>query len=146
LRKSHKVDPPLPHPQKGCPDGFCIVGLNAPLDGVAITEGADQVEKICGKTRSICTIGVGDWNISPQRSIVERWKQLIGGSPKLVTTGNDHAKIATNLETEGGMNIDIGFPLQKQFGNITGEQQMVTIDLLVPCEHPGTFINDGCLK
>jgi hypothetical protein len=120
--------------------------LDAPPDGAAITEGAELVEKICGKARGICTIGVGDWNLSPQRSIADRWKQLIGGSPKLATTGASHAKVATNLATIGGMNIDNGFPLQKQFGNITGEQQMVTIDLLVPCEHPGVFTDDGCLQ
>ena len=134
--------------QKGCPDGFCVLAVDAP-DGVAITLGSDKVAQVCGESRHVCTIAVGDFNTSPAQTYVQRWVQLVGsgpaGAPKLYKTGAaEHAIVLTNLDAGGAMNVGQGYPLEKKFPNVTGMRQAGLIDLLVPCQHPGPFPSDGC--
>ena len=70
------------------------MALNAPEQ--TITEGSDVVASVCGDIRHVCTVAVGDFNLSPQHTYQERWAQLIGSAPsgtsKLVTDGADHAR------------------------------------------------------
>lgn len=135
---------------KGCPNGFCLVALNAP-DGASITDGSDKVAKVCGDIRHVCTVAVGDFNLSPQHTYQERWAQLIGspksGPQKLVTDGQDHARWVTNMAAGGSM--DIQQQVQKYLGNgsyqnVTGIRTSLISDALLPCQHPGTWSNDGC--
>lgn len=124
------------------------MALNAPEDA-AITAGSDEVAKVCGESRHVCTISVGDFNVSPTQSVDDRWAQLIGSGPapglkpQLYKTGVDHAKVVTNMEAGGAMNVGQGFPLP-QYANLTGMRQAEIVDLLVPCEHPAFSSSDGC--
>lgn len=133
--------------QKSCPNGFCLVALNAPEDA-AITAGSDEVVKVCGAARHVCTVSVGDFNLSPTQSVDDRWAQLIGKGPAglkppLYTAGVEHAKVITNMEAGGAMTVGQGFPLP-QYANVTGMRQAELIDLLLPCEHPAFSASDGC--
>lgn len=134
---------------KGCPNGFCFVALNAPEQ--TITEGSDVVASVCGDIRHVCTVAVGDFNLSPQHTYQERWAQLIGSAPsgtsKLVTDGADHARWVTNMAAGGSM--DITQQVQKYLGNgsyqnVSGMRAAMLSDALLPCQHPGVWGNDGC--
>lgn len=135
---------------KGCPDGVCIVGLNAPPGAAQITHGADEVARVCGEARRQCTIAAGDWNFSPQQSITDRWNQLIntgqggGGIPRLSIQGPTDSATVTALDTPGAMNVGEGFPLQSRYPNATGQAHLA--DLLVPCQFPDNFPSGGCLR
>jgi len=150
------IKPPPPNGVFGgqvkfCPDGFCLVALNAP-SGAAITAGSDVVAKVCGEARHVCTVAVGDFNVSPEHSYEDRWAQLIGtpptgplgGAPKLYKEGQTHAQTLTQLEVGGAMNVGQGLPLRPPYNNVTGMQAALLIDLLLPCQHPGTFGSQGC--
>lgn len=119
---------------KGCPTGLCVVGLHAP-DG-AITSGRAEIEKVCGKeVARKCTIAAGDFT----NEVSARWKQLIGTTAqgqaqKITVHGSATARVVSNIVGQmGAMTVGQGFPLAKQFGNVTGQGQACLTDLLLPC-------------
>ena len=122
------------------------MALNAPKNGAAITAGSGGVAKVCGDIRHVCTVAVGDFNVSPEQSYEDRWAQLIGPAeaPKLYSTGQPHAKLVTNLAIAGAMQVGQGLPLPEPYTNVTGMQPAMLMDTLLPCQHPGPFPKNGC--
>lgn len=146
------VQPPPPHELmggtvKGCAAGICVVGLHAP-PGEMQTPAA--VSDVCGETKAECTIGVGDWNEGAgARSITNRWTSLLGAPPKAKlwtdTAHVAHANVVTNIPgVSRAMTVHEGSPMAKQFGNLTGLNEALVVDVLLPCQHPGPFASDGC--
>lgn len=135
---------------KGCPNGFCLVAINAPYGPAHLSAGADTLADVCGDTRHLCTVAVGDFNLSPQQTYDQRWAELIdklpGAAPTLYKTGSlPHGVAVTNLAAGGAMNVGEGYPLTPRWGqNVTGMRPAQIIDLLLPCQHPGPFARDGC--
>lgn len=137
---------------KGCEGGICMVAASMPEQGGGVAEGAaaGQIARVCGEARHHCTIGLGDFGTSPAAS--GPWKQLIGdtGSQKLFVNGVERANMVSNLPGLGkGMDVQQGFPLRKQYGNGTAGGSVsaaILMDQLIPCQFPGSFGNDGCMK
>ena len=126
---------------KGCTAGLCVVALRAPAGDIA-RAAAEQVAQTCGAARYACTVAVGDWGLGSGKTVADSWKALIGGAegePKYINSNT----LASNIPgMSRAMTVGQGQPLQKQFGNVTGEA--VLVDQLFPCEKPGDFGNDGC--